>query len=365
MRHATRYGLPKGDRLAVMASQALRSTSWPSSSIPSSDCGGHGGDIVAARPPRFDLHLPRRGAGPSRRVGPPARRARRSRVGELRTHPEGSRRMPGADPVDRRGIVARLRRRHRLAAAAGPRYGELSASSQDGVRGSTLEMYRQALKIRRQRLTKDEDLEWIKSERNVLAFRRGSGVACMVNFGKQPVALPPAASLASQPGVTTELPADTTVSDPARLTTSPQPRRHASPPSSSASNKRASAPADERRTDEGSSARARTAQMLAAVIDTSTRQIATRRPIEGVEATAGTGDRDHAQGDDESPQQARIEAVHRTHDPIEDRAARSPPTRSWRPTVLRRAWRRPPVSGRASTWRARSPMPTDRRVSRT
>jgi alpha-glucosidase len=91
------------------------------------------------------------------------------------------------------------------------RYGELSAQAQTGERGSTLEMYRQALRIRRQRLTKDEDLEWVRTERGVMAFRRGSGVVCVVNFRKSPVALPPGRLLiASKPGVKTELPSDTT-----------------------------------------------------------------------------------------------------------------------------------------------------------
>ena len=45
----------------------------------------------------------------------------------------------------------------------------------------------------------------------MLAFRRGSGVLCVVNFGTKPVALPAGrVLLASQPDIDGELPGDTT-----------------------------------------------------------------------------------------------------------------------------------------------------------
>ncbi len=91
------------------------------------------------------------------------------------------------------------------------RYGELSAAAQAGVEGSTLEMYRSALRLRAQHLKGDEDLEWLDSAKDVLSFRRGSGVVCIVNFGTKPVKLPDGKLLiASQPDVSTELPSDTT-----------------------------------------------------------------------------------------------------------------------------------------------------------
>jgi alpha-glucosidase len=71
-----------------------------------------------------------------------------------------------------------------------PVYGELSAASQDGVDGSTLELYRAALALRRRHLTADEQFEWIDRGRSVLAFRRGSGLVCAVNFGAAPVPMP-------------------------------------------------------------------------------------------------------------------------------------------------------------------------------
>jgi alpha-glucosidase len=93
-----------------------------------------------------------------------------------------------------------------------PRYGELSAEAQTGVPGSTLEMYREAIRLRRELLTADEDLEWVDTgDKHVLAFRRGSGVLCIVNFGAKPVALPAGrVLLASQPKIEGELPGDTT-----------------------------------------------------------------------------------------------------------------------------------------------------------
>ncbi len=91
-------------------------------------------------------------------------------------------------------------------------YGELSAEAQTGVPGSTLEMYREAIQLRRQHFTGDEVLEWIDTgDQNVLSFRRGSGVVCVVNFGTNSVTLPAGrVLLASQPDIDGELPSDTT-----------------------------------------------------------------------------------------------------------------------------------------------------------
>ncbi|WP_367281820.1 alpha-amylase family glycosyl hydrolase [Ilumatobacter sp.] len=71
-----------------------------------------------------------------------------------------------------------------------PGFGALSVASQTGVDGSTLEMYRTALGVRRSYLDDDESLEWEELGPDVLAFRRGSGVVCVVNFGIEPAALP-------------------------------------------------------------------------------------------------------------------------------------------------------------------------------
>jgi alpha-glucosidase len=92
------------------------------------------------------------------------------------------------------------------------RFGELSAEAQTGVPGSTLEMYRAAIRLRHELLVADEDLAWVDIEdKHVLAFRRGSGVLCVVNFGTKPVTLPAGrVLLASQPDIDAQLPGDTT-----------------------------------------------------------------------------------------------------------------------------------------------------------
>lgn len=70
-------------------------------------------------------------------------------------------------------------------------FGADSVEAQQGVPGSTLEMYRAALRIRRQWETA-EDLEWLEEycSDEVLAFRRPDGWVCVMNFGMQPVPLP-------------------------------------------------------------------------------------------------------------------------------------------------------------------------------
>jgi len=91
-------------------------------------------------------------------------------------------------------------------------YGELSAEAQSGEAGSTLEMYRAAIHLRREHFTGDEQLEWIDTgSKQVLAFKRGSGVVCVVNFGTKAFKLPAGrVLLASQPDIDGELPGDTT-----------------------------------------------------------------------------------------------------------------------------------------------------------
>lgn len=87
---------------------------------------------------------------------------------------------------------------------------EVAASTQEGKANSTLELYRSALALRRDWMVEDEDLTWIDMGPEVIAFRRGSGVACVVNFGKTPVRLPEAeVLLTSGPISDSLLPQDT------------------------------------------------------------------------------------------------------------------------------------------------------------
>ncbi|MFC4492973.1 glycoside hydrolase family 13 protein [Streptomyces ovatisporus] len=70
-------------------------------------------------------------------------------------------------------------------------WSELSVAAQSGDEGSTLEMYRAALRIRREQpgLGAGESVEWLPAPDGVLAFRRGSFV-CTANTGDKPVELP-------------------------------------------------------------------------------------------------------------------------------------------------------------------------------
>ncbi len=94
-------------------------------------------------------------------------------------------------------------------------FGELSVEAQDGVPESTLTMYRTALGLRGEHFTADEDFEWLDpwtgapDAGDAVAFRRGSGTICLVNFGPTAVRLPEGGVLiASEPIVDGMLPGD-------------------------------------------------------------------------------------------------------------------------------------------------------------
>ncbi len=69
-------------------------------------------------------------------------------------------------------------------------WGGQSVEAQDGVDGSTLGLYRSALHHRREHLLGDEILEWLDLGEEAIAFRRGSGILVVVNFGNDPIDLP-------------------------------------------------------------------------------------------------------------------------------------------------------------------------------
>lgn len=69
-------------------------------------------------------------------------------------------------------------------------FGALAASAQDGVAGSTLEMYRAALALRRS-LQAEESLEWLSApEATVVHYRRPNGWEVISNFGADDAQLP-------------------------------------------------------------------------------------------------------------------------------------------------------------------------------
>jgi alpha-glucosidase len=91
-------------------------------------------------------------------------------------------------------------------------WGTLSVQSQDGVPGSTLELYREAIRLRSETMRDDEVLDWLELGDDILAFRRGSGVSCLANYGREPMALPDGdVVISSGPVEGDALPPDTTV----------------------------------------------------------------------------------------------------------------------------------------------------------
>ena len=76
-------------------------------------------------------------------------------------------------------------------------FGELSVEAQEGKEGSTLELYRRALRLRR-KLLDGEELRWIPdAPAGVLHFARSDGWRCVANLSAGPVDLPPGEVLLS------------------------------------------------------------------------------------------------------------------------------------------------------------------------
>ncbi|MEP1125811.1 MAG: glycoside hydrolase family 13 protein [Ilumatobacter sp.] len=91
-------------------------------------------------------------------------------------------------------------------------YAALAAAVQHDDDGSTLNLYRSALRIRREHFTADFDITMIDLGADVLAFERGNGARCVVNMGAVPIAIPEGVVLlASAPLDDGELPADAAV----------------------------------------------------------------------------------------------------------------------------------------------------------
>jgi alpha-glucosidase len=91
-------------------------------------------------------------------------------------------------------------------------FARYAVDAQDGVEGSTLELYRKALKLRRE-LQTAEELEWVETGNpEVLHFSRHGGWQSVTNFGAEPVELPAGeVLLSSAPLDGRLLPGNTTV----------------------------------------------------------------------------------------------------------------------------------------------------------
>ncbi len=68
---------------------------------------------------------------------------------------------------------------------------DLTVAAQDGEPGSTLSFYRAALRERRGNpALGDGPMTWVDAPDGVLAFRRGAGFACVINYADAPAELP-------------------------------------------------------------------------------------------------------------------------------------------------------------------------------
>jgi alpha-glucosidase len=79
-----------------------------------------------------------------------------------------------------------------------PSWAPLTASAQAEDPGSTLSLYRDALRLRRSGTAAGE-LHWLDSSDTVLDFRREGGLRCVVNLGTDPIPVPGVPVLASAP----------------------------------------------------------------------------------------------------------------------------------------------------------------------
>jgi alpha-glucosidase len=91
-------------------------------------------------------------------------------------------------------------------------FARLAASVQHRDPGSSLELHRAAVALRRERLVGRDDFELLDVGAGVLAFGRGGGFVCVANMGASPVAAPGGrVLLASGPLDDGRLPPDTAV----------------------------------------------------------------------------------------------------------------------------------------------------------
>jgi alpha-glucosidase len=68
-------------------------------------------------------------------------------------------------------------------------FGQYSVEAQEGVEGSTLELYREAIALRHE-LLGDNSFRWIHTDDKVLHYERTGGWQVITNFGDEPVPMP-------------------------------------------------------------------------------------------------------------------------------------------------------------------------------
>jgi alpha-glucosidase len=94
-----------------------------------------------------------------------------------------------------------------------PEWAEYAVDRQRGVPGSTYELYRAALRLRREHGLGSGDVSWVDGPDDVLAFRNGD-VLILTNFGADPAAVPAGATVLAASGPLTgdgQVPTDVTI----------------------------------------------------------------------------------------------------------------------------------------------------------
>ncbi len=91
-------------------------------------------------------------------------------------------------------------------------WSPLAAASQEGDPDSTLQLYRRALRLRREHPALSGELHWLPPSDNCVAFRRDGGLVCVANTSNLPVPLPAGELLLSSVPLTPDgqLPGDAT-----------------------------------------------------------------------------------------------------------------------------------------------------------
>ncbi|HEX2404561.1 MAG TPA: glycoside hydrolase family 13 protein [Acidimicrobiia bacterium] len=86
----------------------------------------------------------------------------------------------------------------------------LSVESQEGAPDSTLELYRNAIRLRSEHMRGTDSFEWVETDDDLLVFDRGR-VRVMVNFGADPTPLPDGEIVVYSGDLEGSLPPDTAV----------------------------------------------------------------------------------------------------------------------------------------------------------
>ncbi|WP_347350599.1 glycoside hydrolase family 13 protein [Intrasporangium sp.] len=221
VRHATRYGLPSPERLADGTPARKHGTEWVLAGGPETQLDRAGGERRARAATLLLLALP---GSAYLYQGEELGLHEVAEIADEQRQDPTFYRSPGVD-AGRDGCRVPLPWTaddtsfgFGSGGAHLPQpawFADHSVSVEDGQPGSTLELYRAALQLRR-RLQTGEQLSWVETGRDdVLRFRRPNGWEVVANFGTEPYGLDGPDGLdvllASSPASAGIVPAETTV----------------------------------------------------------------------------------------------------------------------------------------------------------